>query len=169
METTKYFVRAILLGLGLLAFSPAQAVNGGYFGFNAGSTDDEVLDETDSGFRLVLGAQPNEYFGYEIAFVNLGDYVDGYVSQYGVSFDLIGYIPVTDSFSIFGKAGLFSWTFEDDTGFSGTLEQTGSDSFVGFGAQFNTSDKVAIIVETATYEVFDGDVSLVSAGVKIGF
>lgn len=169
MESIKYFIRTVLLGLTLFAFSPAHAVNGGYFGFSAGSTDDKELDESDSGFKLVLGAKPNENFGYEIAFVDLGDYVNGYVSQYGVSIDLIGYIPLSDNFSVFGKVGLYSWTFEVDTGFYGTYEETGTDSFIGIGAQFNASDKIAIVIESATYEVFDGDVSLVSAGIKVGF
>ncbi|TNF34291.1 MAG: porin family protein [Gammaproteobacteria bacterium] len=141
----------------------------GYFGFSFGSSDDEVLNETESGFKLVLGASLSDNLAVEGAFVDLGTINYGFaeISQYGIAGNLIGKIPVGDAVSLFAKAGLFSWTFEVDYGY--IAEDTGVDITYGAGLEVKLTDKASLLGEYESFEVSDGDVSLVSLGFRLYF
>lgn len=149
------------------AISPsAFAVNpGGYFGISGGTAEDDFFNEEDSGLKIFGGANASETFGYEMAFVDLGSYQGGIWEQYGLAFDLVGYVPIAEKFDIFGKVGLFLWTV--DVGF---LTDSGTDLTYGFGVNFVLSDKVSVRAEWENFSDISGsDVSLVSAGLTFNF
>ena len=167
MNIKSYLKSALLVS----ALTASQMVNASdtraYFGFSAGSSDDEVLNETETGIKLNVGAKLSENFGIEGAFVHLGiiDYGFTEISQYGISGNLIGYVPLGDRVSVFGRFGLFSWTFEVDSG-GFVSEDTGVDVTYGVGLEVNLSERVSVLAEYDSYEVSDGDVSLVSLGFR---
>ena len=139
--------------------------------FGVGSSKDDVLEESATGFKIGIGANLNENIAVEAAFVDLGtiDFPFGVeVSQYGLAGSLKPFYNVNDQAAIFARFGLYSWTFEITDGFI-TLEDTGVDPFIGFGVEFKAGDKAAVIAEYEAYDVSDGDVSLLSIGIKISF
>lgn len=85
----------------------------GYVGGAIGRADHEqdscllFCDDRTTGFKLFTGGQVNQWFGVELAYVNLGE-VDrngGDVRAQGLNFNLVGTVPVTDQFKVFGKLG----------------------------------------------------------------
>ena len=128
----------ILLMLISVSISPlAIAVEGGpYFGFSLGTADDDILNEDDSGLKIFGGTNLSEQHGFEIAFVDLGEYVGGAISQSGLAFGLVGYFPVAQNVDIFVKVGLFLWT-----GDSGPFSYACTDLPYGFGVKVGMSNR----------------------------
>ena len=115
--------------------------------------------------KIFGGSNSSEQFGYEIAFVDLGEYVSGIVSQSGLALDLVGYHPVSETVDIFGKFGLFLWTIE-----VGSFSDSGTDLTYGFGVNFGLTDQVSLRAEWENFsDISGGDVSLVSAGLTFNF
>lgn len=150
----------------MLCANGASAVQpGGYLGFSLGSADDDVFNESDTGYKLVAGYAVNQNLGAEIAFVDLGSYINGLVDQYGVSFQGVGYIPLGSNLDLFGKFGLFSWTF--DVGFA---TDDGTDLTYGFGGNLRMGKQLSLRAEWERFtDISGGDVDLLSAGITYHF
>ncbi len=151
--------------------SATHALANGYLLLSAGSSNDDVLNETATGFKIGVGANINENFAVEAAYVDLGtiDYPYGIeFSQYGLAASLMPVYKISEEAAVFAKLGILSWTAELTDGFT-TLEDTGSDLFFGFGFEYKVGDSASVVAEYEAYEVLDGDVSLLSVGVRIGF
>jgi opacity protein-like surface antigen len=108
-----------------------------------------TFDADPTGVALRLGNYFNRYFALEGMFAfgladdtfensNLDVEVSNMLGVYGV-----GAFPVSNQFSIFGKAGFVSITYEDSDG----DEIDGDGLSYGVGASFNISDKLAIVAE----------------------
>lgn len=156
----------------LVAHGASAAQPGGYLGFSLGSADDEILNESDTGYKLLGGYVASANLGGEIAFVDLGSYpaFDPFfgpviLDQYGIAFNGIGYLPVGNNFDLFGKLGLFAWTV--DVGFA---TDDGLDLTYGFGASLRMDYRLSIRAEWERFtDISGGDVDLVSAGIAYHF
>lgn len=169
MKTLTLNVLTKSLGLGVLLFTFAGVVSavepGGYIGFSLGQADDDVLNETDTGYKLLGGFNANENIGGEIAFVDLGSYINGLLDQYGVAFEVVGYLPVANNTDLFGKIGMFAWTVD----FAGFTDD-GTDLTYGFGGNFRVADRLSLRAEWERFnDVSGGDVDLLSAGITYHF
>lgn len=161
----------LLALLCVLVLMPAtQAVAKGYLLISAGSSQDDALDESATGIKFGVGSMFGDNLAGEVAFVDLGtiDFplAGTEFSQYGLAASISPVFELGDQASLYAKLGLFSWTFEATGFISG--EETGTDLFYGFGFEYKVSDSASIVAEYEAYEVFDGDVSLLSVGVRIG-
>ena len=162
----------LLTVVGLLTLgSASQALANGYLLLSAGSSKDDILDESDTGFKIGVGANINENFAAELAWVDLGEFdiPGGEISEYGLTASLIPTYEMSEDASVFAKIGLMSWTLEYSSSFFGSGEETGSDLFYGFGFEYNISNAASVVAEYEKYDIDDGDVDLLSVGVKIGF
>lgn len=162
----------LLVVLGVLALAPVtQAMANGYLMAGAGPSHDDILDESATGFKFGVGSTFGENIAGEVAFVDLGTIdipiIGTEFSQYGLAASLSPVFKMSDQASAYAKLGLFSWTFEA-TGPFISGEDTGIDLFYGLGFEFKATDKLSIFAEYEMYEVADGDVSLVSVGLRIG-
>lgn len=161
-------IRKVLLGtlLTALATGPAVAAEQGpYLGFALSESDDDILNETDSGFKLFGGYTLSPNLGVELAFVDLGEFSSGNLEQDGLSVHLLGYLPVSQSFDLFGKVGFFNWEVR-----ASGLTDTGTDISYGFGGEVRVSNQLAIRAEWETYDdVSGGDVDLFSLGLSLRF
>ncbi len=164
----KSFLMSVVIGsISLMVSLPTFALENRKINIGAsfGTANDDLLNEDSSAYKLTLGYKVSDNLSYDIEYVDLGDYFFDFISQSGVSFNIIGSLPVTDDFSIFGKAGLFAWTL----GASGFEDDTGTDITYGFGLMYDITTRVSLVGEYEFYEVSDGDVDLISAGLKISF
>ena len=168
----------LLIILSLLSlYTTSYAVNTGwYMGFNMGSAEVDVINESDLGYKF-YGGYLGENFGAEMGFAGLGDgYTPDNLDIYGLSFDFIGRLPLSASFSVLGKFGLFWWTVENcDYGYyyyycpPGSYDD-GSDLTYGLGLQYDVNDRVSIRGEWEEFKDISGsDVSLLSAGLIYTF
>ena len=174
----------------LAAFGYSHAA--GYIGVSFGSTSPDDDDFEDSnGYRLTVGYNANENVSVEASLINLGEFDadddaiaaveffsgvaidDVSVEVDGIEFALVGHAPLSDTVSIFGRAGIFMWDaeFKIDTVSFGSASETddGSDPFVGAGLSFNVGSQAALRVEYTQYEADDVDIDFVGAGLDIRF
>ncbi|MCI0506295.1 MAG: outer membrane beta-barrel protein, partial [Gammaproteobacteria bacterium] len=168
-STVLKFVLCFCLWLGIEA--AARAANEGWYGgFNLGSAEVEVINESDLGYKF-YGGYLSKYLGAELGVIGLGDgYTAADVDVYGVSFEFVGRVPVSTSFSLLGTFGLFWWTVENCySGYyyydcMGGIYDDGSDLTYGLGVEFDVTNHVSIRAQWQEFmDVSDSDVSLISA------
>lgn len=158
----KQYLINIGVVMALVGFvNAAQAEQGWYIGMGAGQAKDKVFDETDTGFKLVGGYRSNEYFAFEMSYVDLGSYPTyfGSFDEYGLGIEAIGSVPIGERFSVFARGGIFSWTVEFDG-----AEGEGEDLTYGLGAAIDMNEHWQIRGEWQRFDVDEGDVDLISAG-----
>lgn len=162
----KRLATILFLALAAFATSPAYAAEqGGYLGLSLGESDDDILNETDSGLKLYGGVNLSQNLGIEFAYVDLGEFANGIFEQDGLSFQVVGYLPLTQTFDFFGKIGFFAWEVR-----AFGLSDSGTDLTYGFGGQVNINEQLAIRGEWETFkDISGGDVDLLSIGLNIRF
>jgi OOP family OmpA-OmpF porin len=160
---------SLLLALGsamILPFGPVQAAQpGAYFGIGAGSAHDDILDEEDTAFKFYGGVNLTPNIGLELGYVDLGSYANGALTQDGISYELIGYLPLAHNIDLYGRAGFFSWEVANYF-----TSHTGTDPTFGFGLQAQLQHHISLRGEYQTFlDVDGGDVELYSASVNFHF
>lgn len=124
-------------------------------------------NDTSPSYRIAAGYQFNETVAIEGGYANFGAF--SYYSTGGtyiassatkgsaIQIAAIGYLPLQEKFSIFGKVGLSRWTLEAKSAFTtATLSEpssnqaSGIDVLYGFGAKYDLSDTLSF---RAQYEI----------------
>ncbi len=158
--------KIIIAGTLLLAAVNVNAASkGAYAGIGVGISslaNDDVFNDTleNTSFKAFLGYQMNKNFAAEIGYSTFGDILD-VAELSGLEASVIGMIPVTPRFSLYGRLGYWSWDV------SATISNTtyslidGDDKFLGLGLQYNPSQKNQFRLEANRYDVED------SAGVLL--
>lgn len=162
----------LLTVIGLLALVPvSQALANGYVLLSAGNSKDIIFDDSDIGYKIGVGMNFTDYLAAELAYVDLGEFsaFGGEFSQTGLTASLIPTYKMNEDASVFAKIGLMSWTFEYSSNFAPSGEETGSDMFYGLGFEYKVGNTASVVAEYERYDIADGDVDLLSVGVKIGF
>lgn len=171
-----------------LAFIPNASANpdsglyigGNYGGFKARGgdfDDDRYLLEGVVGWQII----PNLAIeGNYIDFAKYGNSAaSAEVDGYGAA--VVGRLPLTDSFSIYAKGGLFWW--DADVRVLGVKRSQSDDSpFYGVGAAFHISPALGITAEYKRFEVdydrrdfpvpprkSDTDLDTLTVGVRFNF
>lgn len=173
----KNAIPGLILAATLTLASSAWAHSGAYVGFAAGQADDQRLNETDRGLKVFGGWQFAPNLAAEVAYVDLGRYAlpggpsGATFDQYGVSAQLVGFVPLgTSGVSLFGKAGVFSWSIEryDNNDYyccySNNPDDSGTDLTAGAGVQIDFHRNMGLRAEWERfYDVAGGDVDLITA------
>lgn len=193
MRATKMIAASVLALSGLVA-APQASAQGFYIGGSVGQSDFDngnaipdlitsgTVDGKDTGYKIFGGYEFNRNFGVELAWVDLGKasysgtflglpVTGGSVKTSGLNISAVGTLPLSSSFALFGKLGLFSWESKasDVTGgvpFSG--KEDGSDVSFGIGASYNFTKNLAIRAEWEQFKAVD-NISLLSLGVVYKF
>jgi OOP family OmpA-OmpF porin len=150
----------------LVPISTAQAAQpGAYVGMGFGTAHDDILDEDDSAFKFYGGVNLSHHIGLELGYVDLGSYINGALTQDGISYELIGYIPLSSNVDLYGRAGFFSWEVAN-----AFASNTGTDATFGFGIQAQLQHHISLRGEYQTFlDVDGGDVDLYSASINLHF
>ncbi len=166
MQQKKY-VKAILIATSLsLSISIAQAAQPGpYVGAGIGQSDDEILHETESAYKFFGGINLTEHIGLELSYVDLGTFANGQLSQDGVAYEVIGYLPLDSNIDLFGRAGFYDWEVSDEFN-----SLTGTEPTFGFGLNVQMNPKLSVRGEYQIFtEVDGGDVEMYSASLSLHF
>ncbi|MES1982166.1 MAG: outer membrane beta-barrel protein [Pseudomonadota bacterium] len=149
-------------------------------------------DDHDTGYKIFAGYRVNRNFAVEGGYVDLGKFgftaatvppgtLTGDIKIKGLNIDVVGFLPVTDKFSVFGRAGVIYAQTRDSfrgTGAVNVLNPNPSknhaDLKFGLGVQYDVSDALGLRLEAERYRVNDavgntGDVHLISAGLVYRF
>ena len=198
---------AILSGSGALA-QDAGWYGGANLGRSAATIDDArinssllgrgfsssviVDDDRSTGFKVFGGYQINKNFAVEGGYFDLGKFgytattvpagtLNGNIKLKGLNLDLVGIVPLTEKFSVFGRAGLNYAQARDS--FSGTgavlvtnpsPRKNDTNYKLGLGVQYALSESLAVRAEAERYRVNDavgnrGHIDLVSVGLIYRF
>lgn len=152
-----------------------------------------TTDQRDLGYKLTLGKQLNRYFAVEATWFDLGKsgfhatttpngVLNGEAGFRGGSLDLVGQLPLSERFSLLGRAGMnyakASTHFNGNRLFAVTNpnpSQSKLNAKAGLGLEYKFSEALALRGEVERYRVNDavgnrGDVDLYSLGLvyKLG-
>jgi OOP family OmpA-OmpF porin len=176
---------AIAILLMLAALSANAQDNGPFVGVSIGSAglDDDFdgLDIDDSGtaFRVVAGWRFNEYFALEGGYHDFGDFeqtftVDGNelsvaLSADGFTLGAVGNIPLSERFSLMGRAGMFFWDGNADINNVSQATPEDSNLFFGAGLNFQLSRKMQLTGDWTRYDLEDAASNVFSVGLQYRF
>ncbi len=138
--------------VGMMAAGSAQAQDGWYVSIGVGEADDDILETSDTAWKLSAGGYFSEHFGAEVGLVSLGS-----PSVLGIEFDQGGIaafglarLPLGENFDVHAKLGYFAWRVEASAdGISAS--EDGTDFAWGLGTGYNFGDRFRL---EAQYEQF---------------
>lgn len=160
---------------------------------NKGFTSTTIADDDRStGFKIFGGYQLNKNFAVEGGYFDLGTFgytattvppgtLNGSMKVRGLNLDLVGTLPMTEKFSVFGRVGVNYAQTRDTFSGTGAVRVTNpnpreNDTNYKFGAglQYAFTDSLAMRLEGERYRVNDavgnkGDVDLYSVGLIYRF
>jgi hypothetical protein len=173
--------KAVLATALFLASAATMAAdNGIYLGASLGQANIDLdtgipgaprFDGDDTGFKIIAGLRPLDWFGVEASYVNFGEVEQGIfaaegdgITAFGVFFAPVG--PV----DLFAKGGVIS--FDTSAGVDGRGDfyaEDGTDFAYGVGVQFRLLS-LGIRAEYEKFEIDDvDDANMVSIGVTYTF
>lgn len=160
---------------------------------NGAAMTNFTADEKDVGYKLYVGKQLNQYFAVEAGLFDLGKFgfksttsqngtLNGEAGFRGANLDLVAQVPLSQRFSVFGRAGMnyakATTRFNGNRLFAVTNPSPSErklNAKAGFGLEYKFSEALALRTEVERYRVNDavgnrGDVDLFSVGLvyKIG-
>ncbi|MBC5785161.1 outer membrane beta-barrel protein [Ramlibacter sp. USB13] len=184
-----------VLGATLSTQAAAQWAPGWYIGGNVGraSTDfDQPApivapgvgfgeDDKDTAWKLYGGYQINRNFAIEGGYYDLGRYDFGYAAPggtgsaryQGLNLDLVGSLPLSDRFSVFGRIGAAYTRARTDFGGTSRSEREWGPKY-GLGVEYAFTPQLAVRGEWERYRVDDafrgrGDIDVASIGLVYRF
>ena len=163
-------------------------------GLQAGGLATSSISDRDRnhGFKLYGGYQLNKNFAIEGGYFDLGKFgytattvpagtLTGDIKVKGLNLDLVGIVPLTEKFSVFGRAGLNYAEAKDTFAGTGAVRVTnpnpskkGTNYKVGLGVQYAITEALAVRGEAERYRVDDavgnkGHIDLLSVGLIYRF
>ena len=183
MSTTRSIAIALLTLSGLIATSQALARGPFYVGASAGRSDigNEIafpslitsgtVDGKDTGYKIFGGYEFNPYFGVEVSLVDLGkvkysgsylgaSVTGGRVEVVGLNGSAVGIVPVNESFSLFGKLGIFAWEAKWNDVTAGVPQRAtdnGADLSIGAGFTVNFTKNFGARLEWERFKAGGGE------------
>ena len=145
-------------------------------------------DNRSNGYKLFGGYRLNRNIAVEAGYFDLGDFgfkatapagtLNGNIKIRGLNLDLVGTLPITEKFSVFGRIGANYAQARDS--FSGTgmgdfnASERGTNLKVGLGVEYAFNDAWAMRGELERYRINDavgnkGDIDLASVGLVYRF
>lgn len=166
-----------IVGLTFGAAVHAEVAPGFYAGASIGEASIEVedadFDSSDTSFKVFGGYSFNQYFAVELAWFDAGNPDERFgsavvdVELSGLNASAVGRIPVSDAFTLFGKAGFASYDAEVSArvGNGTVFSEEGSDDDVSFGvgAEFSFG-QFGLRAEYEMVDASDAEFNLLSVG-----
>jgi OOP family OmpA-OmpF porin len=153
------------------------------FGPNTGASL-QGHEQQDTAYKIFGGYQFNRNFALEAGYFNLGKFsyraaagpstLNGTYEVEGLNLDMIGTLPMSERFSVFGRLGAQYANTRDSFSGTGTLTPTGGNPSkrdtnlkVGLGVQYDISPSMQVRAEAERYRINDamdnrGDINVFS-------
>lgn len=138
----------------------------------------EVNDDVES-YRLLAGWQLSDALGIEAGYLDFGTFEERIdfggstalteLSADGWTLGATLAAPLSEQFSVFGRAGIFVWDADVDV--DGIREAVDDDSnpYYGAGAKFEFSPNLSLLGDWTRYELDDVDSDVISLGFEYRF
>lgn len=152
--------------LAALAIPPAARAQPEFYvgaGYGRYDVNEDRFDENDTVWKAYAGFSFNRAFAIEASWVDFNE-----AREAGDSFQADGWgaaavlsLPLTENFSLNGKAGQFFWDADRRTavpiGVPGVVSDDGDDPFYGAGVKFRLNELIDLRLEWERYDVADID------------
>jgi OOP family OmpA-OmpF porin len=181
---TQHFA-ALAVFLLLIGLTANAQDNGPFIGASIGSAslDDDfdglTVDDSGTAFRIVAGWRFNEHFAFEAGYHNFGDFeeaivIDGaeeeaVLSADGFTLGAVGNLPLSDRFSLMGRAGMFFWDGNAEINDVSQASPEDSNLFFGAGLSFDLSQKLQLTGDWTRYDLDGSASSVFSVGLLFQF
>ena len=153
-----------------------------------------TLDEDDAGYAFVIGNEIDESLSVEGFYIDFGEAtlagdngdtfavgsttytfttsatIKATATSMGAAAKL--HFDMAENLNGFLKLGMHSWDSEVTLSVataSATTTDDGVDVLMGFGAEYDVSEKVALVVGYDKYNLDDEDVTFLNGGIKVRF
>ena len=148
--------------------------------------------DRNTGFKFFGGYQFNRYFALEGGYFDLGKFgftsmtlpsgsLNGNIRLRGLDFDVVGFLPITEKLSAFGRVGLIYAQARDNFTGTGAVNvlvpnpsQRATNYKFGVGLQYALTQSLGMRLEAERYRISDavgnkGDIDLLSVGLIYRF
>ena len=179
--------RNAIAGLLIASLMPAVALaeNGFYLGSSIGHaslTEDFEAFDVDAesvAYRFIAGWQFNEFLSIEGGYHNFGRFEDSFtvdgepvdlnLEADGFTFGGTLSLPLTQTFSLYGRGGAFFW--DGDANVNSIIEARPEESnpYYGGGAKVAITEKLDLVGDWTRYELDSTDSDVVSIGFTFRF
>ncbi len=142
------------------ASSSWYAPNSSYIGFNAGQSSYRQgcgtgafnCGDKDDAYSIYGGSMLNNNFGLELGYIDMGDIGrgGGTTKAQGINLSLVGKLPLSQSFSLFGKVGTtYGRTSVSSVPGSGVTagDEDGFGLSVGAGVSYDFSERWSAVLQ----------------------
>jgi len=137
------------------------------------------VDTNSTSYRLVAGWRFNDYFAIEGGFHDFGDFeqdidIGGSVSSVklsanGFTIGANGYVPISEKFSLLGRAGWFFWNGSAEVNNVTEASPEDTNLFLGAGASYAVGDHFRLTADWTRYELESANSNVISIGFQFGF
>jgi len=133
-----------------------------------GITSSSTVSGTPTAWKVFGGYQVNKYFGVEGAYADLGQFtINSSVTPAGTgtatwqpnnvwSLSAVGYLPIMDQFSAFGKLGVaysnVNFTYSDTNANAISVSNTTTSPLYGLGLKYDFTDHASVRGEFERYQ-----------------
>ena len=184
MTLSKFLTLGV--GLGVLSVPTLAAADSGpYLAGSIGSAtldegfDDFRIDDDAESYRLLAGWQLSDSFGIEAGYLDFGTFEETVdlggttaiteITADGWTFGGTIAAPLSDQFSIVGRAGVFVWDADVDVNGLRAAVDDDSNPYYGGGARFNLTPNFSLLGDWTRYELDDVDTDVISLGFQYRF
>ena len=137
-------------------------------------------DDKSTGWKIFGGVQINKHFAIEGTYINWGELkgsgtligvpvsISGDATSFGVA--AVGILPISERFSLFGKAGVLMTTVSATIaggGVSASDDDDDTELHLGVGAMFHLTDRWSIRGEWERTQ--DSKIEMISIGIQYRF
>ncbi len=185
-------MRTIIFSLLILALFPPAAYADNYVAASFGVSEPAIRGYADdTALKIGYGVKKSDHYAFEISYLGLGKFdadagvleeISNEVGQpvtssaieiTGVDLSMLSILSLGNAGSVHFKLGLYLWDAEY-TAYSPVLgnssfRKDGEDLSFGVGLDLILNGQISLELSHDQYEAVDGDVGLLSAGIKIGF
>ena len=141
--------------------------------------DGLTVDDNSTAIRIVAGWRFNDYFALEGGYHDFGDFEQTFddggglstakLSADGFTFGAVGSIPVSERFSLTGRAGMFFWNGTAEVNNVSQATPEDSNLYLGAGVLFDLGKRFQLTGDWTRYELESAVSGVFSVGLLYQF
>jgi hypothetical protein len=185
-------MRTIIPSLLILALLPSAVYADNYVVASFGVSEPAIRGYADdTTLKIGYGVKKSDHYAFEISYLSLGEFGAGMdvleeisnevgepvsssaIEITGVDLSMLSILSLGNAGFVHFKLGLYLWDAEYTAHSpilgNSSFSKDGEDLSFGAGLNLILSDQISLEIARDQYQAVDGDVSLLNAGIKIGF
>lgn len=189
MMTKKFACAALLVifACGNASASEGFFISGGFGSAKLDESFDGLSGSDDSiALRLGVGWKFSEHFALEAGYQDFGDFEyrldisnqpansgqsrnKAKLSADGFTFGAIGYLPLKERLSLYGRAGMYFWDGNAEINFVSQASPEDTNPYFGVGLSYAISEKVHLIGDWTHFDLEGANGEVLTIGLQILF